>query len=185
MNTLTPHTDQSAPAAASAVLAKVKDRYGFIPNLAAYVAESPAALNGLMALAGSFDATSLSPQEQQVVQLTVSVLNGCAYCRTVHAALGRKAALDDATLQACISLTPLPDARLNALRDFTRQVVEERGWVSEAAVAAFLGAGHTRAQVFEVLLGVAMKTFTNYSNHLVGTSPNASFVDGAQGLAWA
>lgn len=179
------HTDQTAPQGAAKALSKVKDRYGFIPNLAAYVAEAPGALQAVLNLAGAFDETSLSPQEQQVVLLTTSALNGCSYCKTVHTALGHMAEIDDATLQAIIAFEPLQDKKLNALRDFTHQVVEQKGWVDEPDVQKFLDAGYDKAQVFEVVMGVAMKTMTNYSNHLTGAEPNAEFIAMAKDKAAA
>lgn len=181
----TKHTDQTAPRGAAEVLAKVNQRYGFIPNLAAYVAEAPLVLDAVLNLSGAFDQTSLTPQERQVVLLTTSALNGCGYCRTVHTALGRMAEIDNATLKAIVALEPLPDRKLNALRDFTRKVVEERGWVEQGHVKAFLAAGYTKAQIFEVVMGVAMKTLTNYSNHLAGATPNAEFVAMAEGTVAA
>ena len=176
MSIFTRHTDMTAPTGSAEVLAKVKDRYGFIPNLAAYVAESPLVLDALMDFVGAFDRVSLTAQEQQIVLLTVSALNGCSYCRTAHTALGRMAKIDGEILKATIALEPLPDPKLDALRRFTHQIVEEKGWVKEDAVRAFLDAGYTRAQVFEVVMGVAMKTLTNYSNHLAGAAPNPEFV---------
>lgn len=181
MSLFSQHTDITAPAGAAEVLARVKERYGFIPNLAAYVAESPAMLGAVMNMAEAFDKTSLTPKEQQIVQLTVSALNGCTYCRTVHTALGRMAEMDEATLKAALAFETLPDKKLNALRDFTRKLVDERGWVKEADTREFLDAGYTRAQVFEVVMGVAMKTFTNYCNHLAGAIPNPEFVAMAEG----
>lgn len=181
MSIFTQHTDMTAPKEAAEVLSKVKERYGFIPNLAAYLAESPLVLNAVLNLAGAFDKASLTPQEQQIVSLTVSTLNGCGYCKTVHTALGRMAEIDPETLEATISFEPLPDKKLNALRDFTRKVVEEKGWVNEHDVQAFLAAGYTKAQVFEVVMGVAMKTLTNYSNHLASAVPNPEFVAMAGG----
>lgn len=185
MSLFTQHTDQTAPKGAAEVLTKVRDRYGFIPNLAAYVAEAPGVLQAVLNLAGAFDETSFSPQEQQVVLLTTSALNGCGYCKTVHTALGRMAEFDAATLQAIIAFEPLQDKKLNALRDFTHQVVEQKGWVDEADVRKFLDAGYNKAQVFEVIMGVAMKTLTNYSNHLTGTEPNDEFIAMAEGQAAA
>lgn len=176
MSLFTQHTDQTAPTGAAEVLSKVKERYGFIPNLASYVAESPNVLDAILNLSGSFDKTSLTQQEQQAVLLTVSALNGCSYCKTVHTALGRMSKIDDETLKALIAFDPLPDAKLNALRDFTRKMVEERGWVDAGEVQQFLNAGYTKAQVFEVVSGVALKTLTNYCNHLAGAVPNPEFV---------
>lgn len=185
MSLFTQHTDQTAPGDAAAVLTKVHERYGFIPNLAAYVAEAPGVLDAIMNLSVAFDNASLNAQEQQVVLLTTSALNGCEYCRTVHTALGRMAEIDIDTLEDIIAFKPLQDKKLNSLRDFTHRVVEDRGWVEEADVQAFLNAGYERAQVFEVVLGVTLKTMTNYCNHLAGATPNPEFIAMAEGKAAA
>jgi alkylhydroperoxidase family enzyme len=58
---------------------------------------------------------------------------------------------------------------------FTRKVVEQRGVLADAEVSAFLDAGYTRAQVIEVLLGVGMKTFNNYVDHIAHTPLNDQF----------
>ena len=165
----------------AAVLARVQDRYGFIPNLAAHLAESPASLSAVLGLQEAFERTSLTPQEQQLVLLAVSNTNECPYCTTVHTGLGRKAGLDVATIQSTTQRAQLADRRLNALRDFAVALVEDKGWVDPEKLAGFLDAGYTRAQVFEVVMGVALKTFTNYCNHLVGAQPNPEFVAMAAG----
>lgn len=185
MTIFTKHSDATAPKGAAEVLGKVKERYGFIPNLAAYIAESPLVLDVVMNMSGAFDKTSLTPQEQQIVLTTVSILNDCNYCRTVHTAMARKAGMDDKTLKAVLDLSPLPDKKQNALRAFTKALVEERGRLDEDKIQAFLSAGYSRAQVFEIVLGVAMKTLTNYSNHLAGAEPNREFVMMAEGKAVA
>ena len=176
MNLFTKHTDATAPEGAAEVLAKVKARYGFIPNLAATLAESPVTLDAVLNLSGAFDRSSFTEIERQVILITISAVNGCDYCKTVHAALGRKAGLDDKMVRALVALAPVPDAKLNALRDFTRAMVEERGRLHEQRVRQFLEAGYTNAQVFEVVMGIALKTLTNYSNHLTNTRPNPEFV---------
>ena len=177
MSIFTKHNESTAPEGAATVLGSVKQRYGFIPNLAAYVAESPGTLGAILKLSEAFDQTSLTPQEQQVILLTVSALNDCSYCKAVHTALGKKAHLDDATITAIVSLQPLPDEKLNALRDFTRLLVEREGLLNKENIQAFLDAGFTRAQVFEVVMGVALKTMTNYSNHLANAEPNKEFIE--------
>jgi len=170
------HTPATAPSGTSEVLARVKDRYGFIPNLAATLAESPVTLDAVLNLSKAFDKTSFTETERQVILLTVSVVNGCDYCKTVHTALGRKAGMDDETLKALRALTPISNTKLAALRDFTKVMVEEQGWVHEPRVRQFLDAGYTKGQVFEVVMGVALKVLTNYSNHLTSTNPNPEFV---------
>ena len=52
--------------------------------------------------------------------------------------------------------------------------------MSYADLQKFLAAGYEPAQVFEVLVGVAMKTLSNYSNHIADTPLDTQL----QPLAW-
>ena len=176
MSVFTNHTPETAPNGASEVLAQVKERYGFIPNLAGYLAESPTTLEALLAMANAYDGSSLTPQEQQVVQLTVSLLNGCSYCKTAHTALSRKSEISSDDLKALLAFEPMPNKRLGEIRDFVRLLHERRGHVTENETLSFIDSGFTRAQVFEIVLGLAIKTLTNYANHLAGATPNPEFI---------
>ena len=51
-------------------------------------------------------------------------------------------------------------------------MVRDRGWVSDEASRAFYSAGFNQQQAIEVVLGVTMKTLSNYANHLTGTQTN-------------
>ena len=73
--------------------------------------------------------------------------------------------------------TALPNAKLEALHRFATIVVRERGFASDADVDAFLAAGYTRQNVLEVILGVATKVMSNYTNHIVHT-PYDAFMKG-------
>ena len=83
--------------------------------------------------------------------------------------------VDPALVDAVRHREPLADSKLDALVRFTRRIVEQRGNVSEAELAAFLEAGYSRAQVVEVLLGVGMKTFNNYVDHVAHVPLNDQF----------
>ncbi len=69
----------------------------------------------------------------------------------------------------------MPNDRLEALRTFTLKVVRNRGNVDDNAVQAFLDAGFTKRQILEVVLGVAQKVMSNYTNHLANTPVDAPF----------
>ena len=45
----------------------------------------------------------------------------------------------------------------------------QRGKVSKAALEAFFGAGFTEQQALEVVLGIATKVMSNYTNSIAGT----------------
>ena len=176
MNMFVKHDTKSSPSAAAKVLEGAQQRYGFVPNLAAYLAEAPAVLSTVLSLSHEFDQTSFTAREQQIILLTASTANDCSYCKAAHSALGKMAGIERDDLDAIVNKTALPDSQLEALRRFTEQVINERGWVPETDIQSFIDAGYTRAQVFEVVLGVALKTLTNYSNHLVGAEPNEEFL---------
>jgi len=176
MANFTVHTLETAPAASRSLLENVKKALGFIPNLYAVFAESPAALQGALAIGDAFSRSTLSQAEQQLVALAVSEANDCQFCVAAHSTLAKRVAhVDPAVVAATRARQPLPDAKLNALVTFTRRIVEQRGFMLDADVEAFLHAGYTKGQVIEVLLGVGMKTFNNYVDHIAHVPLNGQF----------
>lgn len=176
------HTPESAPEAAAASLTAIKQKLGFVPSFYAGLAEAPAALQGYLALAEIYGKTSLDAKAQQTVLLAVSVENGCEFCVAAHSMMAQKVAkLDEANLAALRRGERLPDERLNALATFARAVVRERGGVQGPALEAFLAAGFSQAQVLEVILGVSLKSLSNYGNHVLGTPLNPEL----QAYAWS
>ena len=181
MTAFTVHAEATAPAASRPMLEGMRRGFGFVPNLFAVIAESPAALRGALAMHEAFTSSSLSPGEQQLVMLAVSEANDCAFCMAAHSTLAKgPAKVDPALVAATRERRPLGDEKLQALVAFTRTAVEQRGWVADRDVQRFLDAGYTRAQLLEVLLGVGMKTFNNYVDHLAHTPLNEQF----QAEAW-
>lgn len=170
MQEFTTHTVESHPD-----LKVAAEKFGFVPNLIGKLAESSVAAETYLTLGGLFAKTSFSPVEQQVVTLTVSYLNDCGYCMGAHSAIATKAKMDGAVLTALRAGTELPDARLEALRRFTSTMVGERGFASADAVDEFINAGFTKAQVLEVIVGIAFKTVSNYTNHITHTPLDDAF----------
>lgn len=169
MANFTVHTPDTAPEGAKPLLEKSQANFGFVPNLHGVLAEAPVALEAYQNIIGSFTGSSLTPIEQDVVYLTVNYENECTYCMAGHSMIARMHKIDAGALDALRAGKPIADARLEALRDFTRKMVAQRGWMSEADVEAFLAAGWSRQNALEVVAGVAAKTLSNYANHLAST----------------
>lgn len=169
------HTTDSAPDAAQALLAQAQRRYGFVPNLFAGMASAPALLAAYVDTSEAYASSSLSVLEQQVVSLTASRLHGCHYCVAAHGTISRMQNLDATVVQALRQGLPLSDPKLEALRQFTQQMVEQRGWPRDGQLQSLLAAGYTQQTALEVVLGIAMKVMSNYSNHLVGTPLDPAF----------
>lgn len=165
----TPATVADAPAATHAALNAVGKQLGVVPNLFRVVAHSPAALNGYLQLSAASARGGLDAATQERIALAVAELNGCGYCLAAHAYLGHhQAGLDEAEIAANrqgASHDPKADAAVR----FAAAVVRQRGQVSDEQVRAVRAAGYSDAQVLDILLAVALNTFTNYVNEVAGT----------------
>ena len=163
------HDEATAPAESRPLLAKSKAALGRIPGLHAVMAEAPGLLEAYQRLHQLFMNSSFNKDELTVVWQTVNVENECHYCVPAHTGIAKQMGVDDAISDALRNGTPLPDAHLEALRDFTLKLIRQRGHLSDAEVQEFLDAGFTKRQVLEVILGYAQKIMSNYTNHLAGT----------------
>lgn len=168
-------TVDSAPKQAHDLLVAAKTKFGFVPNLLGVMANAPALLEAYMTLGGLFDKTSLNATERQIVLLATSYENACEYCMAAHTGIATMQKVDAGVISALRDGTPIAQANLEALRAFAAEVARTRGWPSAEAVARFTGAGYAKAQALEVVLGVGMKTLSNYANHLVGTPLDSAF----------
>ncbi|MBX9767021.1 MAG: carboxymuconolactone decarboxylase family protein [Bdellovibrionales bacterium] len=167
MKHLDPLTIDAAPEGSKETLRNIQKGYGFIPNLMGTFANSPAVLNGYLAMDGAWDKSSLSPKERQIILLATSVQNHCNYCKAAHSTILKNMMKVDAeTVSAVREGKAISDPKLNALVKFTKEVVSERGYVSENTKSEFLKNGFNEVQMMEVIIGIALKTVSNYIDHI-------------------
>ena len=171
-----------APAASATILDGVQKAWGFVPNLHRVLAESPAALEAYAALWTIAEKTSFTAQERNVAYLAIIYENECTYCMAGHTNLSRMAKVDDAIITAIRDGKTVPDAKLEALRQFAAKLTRQRGVMSETDVSAFKAAGFTNQSVLDLLVLAATKLISNYANHLAET-PNDAFMKGAEWTA--
>jgi len=165
-----PATVDTAPAAAQPLLSGVKAKLGSVPNLFRLLAVSPAALEGYLGLSGALGKGSLDARTRERIALAVAELNGCGYCTSAHAFIGKNmAGLTDAEIASNRNGSST-DARAAAAVSFAVKVVETRGQVSDTDVASIRLAGYSDAEVVEIVLHVALNTLTNYVNEVAETS---------------
>ncbi|WP_298976121.1 carboxymuconolactone decarboxylase family protein [uncultured Roseobacter sp.] len=164
-------TPDTAEGAAADILAGARGQLGFVPNMYAAMANMPAVLEHYTASYAVFrEAAGFTPAEQETVFLTISHANGCHYCIAAHSMLADKmSGVPKDALDALRKGGMPADVRLGALSVFTRKMTLLRGSVDKDDVDRFLAAGFTNQHVFGVVLAIACKTFSNYTNHLVGT----------------
>jgi uncharacterized peroxidase-related enzyme len=173
------HTLKTAPSPSARQLELIQKNLGFIPNLAGVLAEAPAALESYFSLGALFAKTSLSRTERQVVLLAVSRENRCHYCMAAHSVIARMQSVPELVIESIRNDGRIGDAKLEALRRFTTSMVRKRGMLDRRDLEAFFAAGYSRTHVLEVVVGVAMKTISNYTNHIAATPLDDAFASAA------
>ena len=175
------YTIATAPEDSKEALIYAKETFGLLPNLEGILAEAPAALKGALALWDLFETTSFTPIEQQVIYLTANYEHDCRYCMAAHSGLAKMIGMTHEDIEALRHGQPLADPKLQALRLFTKRMIEARGWINDHETEEFLAAGYTKQQVLEVILGIAVKIIHNYTNHIAKTPLDKAF----QSYVWS
>ncbi|WP_020578683.1 carboxymuconolactone decarboxylase family protein [Actinopolymorpha alba] len=174
------HTLQTAPAESRRAMEATTKRLGYLPAPVARLASSPQLLEGFLKVSGLFEATSLDALSREVLIMTMATRNGCHVCVAMHSA--RLAALGASPdlITALRQQQPLTDARLEALRVFTLEVVAAAGAVGDGPLETFLAHGYTSRNALEVVLGIGAYTLSTLANRMTG----APLDDQLQAFAW-
>ncbi|WGW11772.1 carboxymuconolactone decarboxylase family protein [Saxibacter everestensis] len=162
----TPYTSENAPEQARGRVQAAEKSFGFVPRPVGLMAESPELLEGFLTLNGIFNKCSLSRLEREVLILTIATRVECHYCVAMHSAMLAKSGTDPELISALRKAAPLSDGRLEAMRQFTLQVMDKNGDVSDQELAAFLGAGYTSRSALDVVLGLGTYTLSTAANRM-------------------
>ncbi len=181
MSTFEIHTIESAPQGSAAALRALEQGLGFVPNLAAAMAESPALVRGFVDLRLTLAAGELTGAERELVALATSIENGCDYCMAAHSTFALMQGAQEGAVSAARAGEAPADSKLGALYRFARELVASRGHLSQAETQALLDAGYSRGALLEVVAQVGHTTLANLAHNLSGAPLDAAF----EPQAWA
>jgi uncharacterized peroxidase-related enzyme len=145
------------------LLGEIRAAFGTVPNMFRAVANSPAALRSMWSAFGALGQGSIPAPLSEKIAVAVDNRNDCHYCLAAHTALGKKAGASEAEMAAA-QVGQSTDPATAAALAFALKVVEQRGKVGEADVAALRGIGYSDEQIVEIVAHVALNLFTNYIN---------------------
>lgn len=168
MPVIAPIDRAHAPTTVAQQLEAVQRALGLVPNLVATLAQAPAALDAYLQFSGALAKGRLDAKTRERIALTTAQLNACDYCLSAHTAIGKHAGLTSQEIDAARDArgaTP----RESAIAQFVRRLVDTRGRVDAAELAAVRAAGLSDGDVIEVVVNVALNLLTNYVNHVAGT----------------
>jgi uncharacterized peroxidase-related enzyme len=150
----------TATGEAANLLSAVQQKLGLVPNFIRVLANSPAALEAFLGLHGIAGAGALDSKTRERIALAVAEENSCQYCVSAHTAIGRKAGLDAHEILANREGRS-EDVKADASLAFARALLEDLGNVTEADFEAVRAAGHSDAEIIEIITHVALNIFTN------------------------
>lgn len=159
---------ERASPSARPLLEAVNQKLGVTPNMMRTMAQSAPVLEGYLALNAALAKGSLGRRVGEQVALLTAEQNGCTYCAAAHTALGKGAGLSEAEIEEARA-GRAADGRAAGALALARSLLERRGHVTDADVAAARAAGLSDGEIGEVVAHVALNVFTNYFNTLAGT----------------
>jgi uncharacterized peroxidase-related enzyme len=169
-----PHTVESAPLASRKLLSGLREQVGFVPNLAATLAESPALLEAFLSLRAIAASGSLDPVARETVAIAVAAETRCAYCVAAHSTFALKNGARAEVVEAARRGAAIDDPRLDALARFARAVVRRQG-DGAARVQDLVKAGFRPAQVFDILAVIAVPMLAGSAAHLADVALDPVF----------
>lgn len=120
--------------------------------------------------------SGFTPAEQEVIFLTISAENNCTYCMGAHSFLADMISKVPVNVTDAIrDNTEIPHEKLRALSTFTSIMINKRGNPSLENVAQFFKEGYTEHHILSIILAIAVKTISNYTNHVFNTELDTPF----------
>ena len=175
MGEFTLHTIDSAPQAAKPLLEKSQKAFGMIPNLHAVMAQAPTLLEGYQILHELAQQTSFNAEELTVVWQTINVEHECHYCVPAHTGIAKSMKVRDDLIEELRNDETLSDPKLNVLKQTVLAITRGRGHVDNSQLEAFYAAGYEHQQLLEIILILAQKVMSNYTNHVANTPVDKAF----------
>ncbi|PCI21846.1 MAG: carboxymuconolactone decarboxylase [Piscirickettsiaceae bacterium] len=169
------HNLQTAPSNSIPLLENSIKSFGMVPNLHAVMAESPTALNAYKQLHEWFQETGFNADELTVIWQTINVEHQCHYCIPAHTGIAHMMNVDQDIIDALLNRQSLPNEKLQVLHKTTLSLVQNRGHLSDEERDAFYKAGYENKHLLGILVGMAQKVMSNYTNHLAETPVDSMF----------
>ena len=168
MPRLTPIDPAHADVRTKPLLDAVQRKLGVTPNMMKTMATSQAVLKAYLDFGAALGGASIGARTQELIALTVAETNGCDYCLSAHTAIGGLYKVPASELDAARDAHNA-DTKTAAILRFARAVVESRGKVSDADVAAARCAGVSDVEIAETVAIAALNVFTNLFNNVART----------------
>lgn len=171
------HNLCSSSTASQPPATEIERQYDFIPSLYGEMTKPSVCLNAYPALTESFENSSLTPQERQIILLTVRFENGQQNNASQEFKLPEENSLPDDILDAINEDRPIQSEKLQALRHITSEIVGRKGWVSNDMIVSFITAGYSKQSLKDVLTGIGLQTLLEHQERKVNRTTDVEILN--------
>jgi len=147
------------------LFAEIRAKFALVPNLFRVLANAPAALEGLMGLSAALARGALDEKTREQLALAIAESNLCAYCLSGHTAMAAKIGLSRVEIDDAIRASAA-DARTDAILKLARNIVVQRGELSDADLGRARAGGLSDGEIVETVANVSLNIFENYMSHV-------------------
>lgn len=172
MSRVKPVTPEEAKGEVKEIYQSLQKNMGKVFNIFQNMGNSAVTLKGFLALSDAVNHTTLPPKLREQIALIVGQSNHCNYCLSAHSTIAKGCGLNDQDILNARH-GESSNARDQAILKFAKQVVENRGNVSNQDVASLKAAGVNDTEFVEIILTIFLNMFTNYFNLI--TDPKVDF----------
>lgn len=142
-------------------LVDAETRLGTSSTILRTMANSPAALNGYLALESVLSNATLDRSLREQIGLAVAEVNACRTCVQEHIAGSKALGLDDPTIKAARHAHS-SDSKVEAALQFAQKVAEYRGDVTDEEFSRMRRAGFSNEEIAEIIANVVLCIYANY-----------------------
>jgi uncharacterized peroxidase-related enzyme len=160
MSRITTVSNETANIEQRALFEAIHSQLGMVPNFLRVFAHSPDALKAFLGLHHIANHGSLDAATRERIALALAQQNQCEYCLSAHTAIGRKAGLNGAEIEANRAGSS-QDAKAAVAVKFARALAEHKGEVTNTELQVMRDAGFSEADIVEVITHVGMNIMTN------------------------
>lgn len=146
----------------------VEQALGMIPNAAKVMANSPSVLASYLAFSTSMAELKIGEKLHNQLKLITSESNQCDYCTSILTAVAPAAGLSADDIVAGRTGNS-DERRTKGALAFANDVLDSRGKVTDAQLAAVRDAGFDDQEIVEIVASVVLGCFTNFLNNVADT----------------
>lgn len=137
-----------------------------VPNVLCLMANSDSVIESYVDHHTNLANYKLSARYRKMISLAVSQFNDCSYCIALHTATAVDGGL--LTMQECVEARRMksPDAKADAILDFTKKVLEKRGNIDDETLTSIRGQGFGDQEIVEAIAVISFITLANITANI-------------------